>query len=152
MITWPFTNGIIFHKRGQIVLMAHCCLCFRFREPELIMRQLFLLVLAVNVEICCFTFLPLHFGHAGLAFSCSLKLCINENFFLQASQRYSYVGMFFPPYQDYWYCYFRVSILVKYHILSRYSRWKLLKYVPCGESPLLLNGRKGAPEMPCPGY
>jgi len=65
------------------------------------MRQLFLLVFAVNVEICCFTFLLLHFGHAALAFSYSLKLCITENFFLQASQRYSYVGMLFPPYQDY---------------------------------------------------
>jgi hypothetical protein len=59
------------------------------------MRQLFLLVFAVNMEISCFTFLLAHFGHATLAFSCSLKLCINENSFLQASQRYSYVGMFF---------------------------------------------------------
>jgi len=53
------------------------------------MRQLFLLVFAVNVEICCFTFLLLHFGQAALVFSYSLKLCITENFFLQASQRYS---------------------------------------------------------------
>ena len=93
--------ALFFRERSRIVLRAHSCLWFGFRESELIMRQLFLLVLAVNVEISCLTFLLAHFGHAALAFSCSLKLCINENFFLQASQRYSYVGMFFPPYQDY---------------------------------------------------
>ena len=61
------------------------------------MNQLFLLVLAVNMEISCFTFLLLHFGHVALPLSCSLKLCINENSFLQASQRYTYVGMLSPP-------------------------------------------------------
>ena len=65
------------------------------------MRQLFLLVLVVNREISCFTFLLLHFGQVTLPFSCSLKLCINENSFLQALQKYSYVGMLSPPLQDY---------------------------------------------------
>ena len=62
-----------------------------------ILFQLFLLVLAMKREISCFTFLLLHFGQATLPFSCSVKLCISENSFLQASQRYSYVGMFLPP-------------------------------------------------------
>ena len=110
--------ALFVHERERTFWKAHSCLCFGLWGRELIMRQLFLLVLVTNVEICCFTFLLSHLGHATFAFSCSLKLFINENFLPQASQTYSYVGMFFPPYQDQWYRYFLDSILIKSHILS----------------------------------
>lgn len=96
-------------QTGDMVLETHYYPALRpkvFKPLPAIMRQLFLLVLAMKREISCFTFLLLHFGQVTLPFSCSLKLCINENSFLQALQRYSYVGMLSPPLQDYRYCSF----------------------------------------------
>src|SRR5215471_8058353 len=51
--------------------------------------QLFFLVCATKPENCATTFVPLHVGHFGLAFSRSEMVMISSNGFLHFSQRYS---------------------------------------------------------------
>ena len=47
-----------------------------------------------TVENRCATFLPLHLGHTIRPLSCSENVMATLNFFPQAIQAYSYVGMF----------------------------------------------------------